>query len=274
MKRGVYFLSNDTILDITIAFLNSFRKHNPESNLCLIPFNDQYGKIAALSEKYNFQIYDDADTLKLCDELSNKVTGKTVGHFRKFAIWSGPYNEFIYIDCDMLVLRNVELAYEDLDAYDFITTHSNQPNLPDYVWKLGATSAGLSNDQIDYSANTGFIVSKRGLFDVRNLIDTSEYQNYIPYLYDWTYEQPFLNLVIVTSKYKYTSMYQLRQTGENPNTMSECWGQVANGIFNNGEFAVPGYDRLVVIHWSGPTKPSPITNLPYQDLWNYYYALI
>ena len=47
-QRGVYFLANDGILDMAIAFLNSFRTYNPSTALCLIPYADDVEQLTSL----------------------------------------------------------------------------------------------------------------------------------------------------------------------------------------------------------------------------------
>lgn len=42
IKQCVYFMANNKVLDMTIAFLNSFRMHNKELPLCLIPYNNDF----------------------------------------------------------------------------------------------------------------------------------------------------------------------------------------------------------------------------------------
>jgi hypothetical protein len=44
-RRGVYFLANDGILDMAIAFLNSFPTYNPSIALCLIPNADDVAQL-------------------------------------------------------------------------------------------------------------------------------------------------------------------------------------------------------------------------------------
>jgi len=47
---GVYFLANDCVLDLTVTFLDSFRKHNPVTTLCLVPFAADNHQLKALAE--------------------------------------------------------------------------------------------------------------------------------------------------------------------------------------------------------------------------------
>ncbi|NJR32479.1 MAG: hypothetical protein HC778_06160, partial [Chamaesiphon sp. CSU_1_12] len=53
LKIGVYFSANDVVYDWAIAFLNSFRKFNPDLRLILIPFDDRCNRLFQLKEKYN-----------------------------------------------------------------------------------------------------------------------------------------------------------------------------------------------------------------------------
>jgi hypothetical protein len=45
---GVYFLANDQILPWSKSFVRSFRAHNPDLPLCLIPFDDHSVKTREL----------------------------------------------------------------------------------------------------------------------------------------------------------------------------------------------------------------------------------
>jgi len=41
-SRGVYFIANDAVIDIAIAFLNSFRRHNAAMPLCMIHLTNRF----------------------------------------------------------------------------------------------------------------------------------------------------------------------------------------------------------------------------------------
>jgi hypothetical protein len=62
-NKGVFFLANDGIYDLVVAFLNSFRIHNPTLPLCLIPYRNDIQRISKLAAKYNFAIFDDQSLL-------------------------------------------------------------------------------------------------------------------------------------------------------------------------------------------------------------------
>ena len=61
--RGVYFLANNVVFEQVVAFLRSFRTHNPTIPLCLIPYNDAFDRIAELQDTYSFSVFDNAELL-------------------------------------------------------------------------------------------------------------------------------------------------------------------------------------------------------------------
>src|ERR1043165_8997469 len=95
--KGVYFVANDAIYDLAVAFLKSFRIHNPAVPLCLIPYDGELSRLLALSEQYNFACLEDHALFARCDEISARIHGKKFGHYRKLAAWHDPFDEFIYI---------------------------------------------------------------------------------------------------------------------------------------------------------------------------------
>ena len=170
-KRGVYFLANNYVIDFAIAFLNSFRSYNPDIPLCLIPYDSNYDKIAALYEKFNFTIFNDEKVINACDDISSLFPSSISGGFRKLAMWEGPFDEFIYIDVDTVVLSNLDFVFNILLAFDFITSHSSIPVIRKWVWKDSIYTASILNEeQINYAANTGFIISHKKALSIDSII--------------------------------------------------------------------------------------------------------
>ena len=161
-KLGAYFLADDGILDMAIAFLNSFRTYNASISLCLIPYSDDIEQLTSLRRQYNFTIWRDVAALQWCDEISRLFHGRAVGHYRKLAMWGGSFDRFVYIDSDTVVLNNTDFALRYLERFDFLASHSDMPQIRRWVWKdsICATRA-LTERQISYAANTGFLASRR-----------------------------------------------------------------------------------------------------------------
>jgi hypothetical protein len=209
--RGVYFLANDRVLDLTVTFLNSFRQHNPATPLCLVPFAADTRQLTTLAEKYGYLTHDDEDILRECDQISAQFHSDVHGHYRKLAIWSGIFENFLFFDIDTVVLRNVDFAFQLTSDYDFIVAESNRPDLFPWVWKDSVHTAGrLTLGQTEFAANTGFIASRRGALnmdDVRRKLP--EALNLKPHMNLTCAEQPLLNYLIVTSEKRYTSLGEL-----------------------------------------------------------------
>ena len=142
-RRGAYFVANDAILDLAIAFLNSFRVHNPSMPLCLIPFNDDVETLSKLAGEYDFGVWSDPATLAWCDAVSQKFHDRSVGQYRKLAMWDGPFDEFIYIDTDTVVLTDLDFVFAHLADFGFIASHSNLPQIRKWVWKDSIYDAGV-----------------------------------------------------------------------------------------------------------------------------------
>ena len=215
-QRGVYFLADDGILDMAIAFLNSFRTYNPSIALCLIPYADNVEQLASLRQQYNFTIWSDVATLQWCDEISRSFHGCTVGQYRKLAIWEGPFDQFVYIDSDTVVLHSIDFALRYLDQFDFLTSHSDMPQIRSWVWKDSVYATGaLTNKQISYAANTGFLASRR------KCLSREQIQAQLPgaqalaqHMELLCCEQPLLNYLIVTSGLRYASLSTIARSAE------------------------------------------------------------
>jgi len=293
-KRGVYFLANDNTLELSIAFLNSLRKYNPDISLCLIPYNSNYKNIAALCDKYYFSILEDNEILDTCDKISFSFYGHISGSFRKLALWAGPFDEFIYIDTDTVVLKNIEFSFKYLSEYDFITSHSNIPSIRKWVWKDSVYKADvLSEEQINFAANTGFIISHKKIFSLeliqKKLPAALEIKNHMEL---WCGEQPFLNYLFVTSG-KYTSLLTIFIKNRRRDLPLERWAGTKGGFVFRGKIYFPFNNHpTLLIHWAGVYRlntfekwkynklfkflrikkemPKVSSFMPYKRLWKYY----
>jgi hypothetical protein len=260
------------MIEFAIAFLNSFRTYNPAIPLCLVPFDEETKQVQALQGDYGFDLWQDANALRRCDEISLRFHPEGSGQYRKLAVWDGPYDEFLYIDCDTVVLGDVNYVFRFLDRAAFVTSVSNLPAIRKWVWKdsIYATRT-LTHDQIDFAANTGFIASTRGKLSLDRIEEKVPAATILaPHMELLCAEQPLLNYLMVTSGQPYTSLlFQLRRSGDLEIPL-EHWGGAPVGPVRDGRIIAPLYPRILVVHWAGEWRKLQEGCLPNLDLWSFY----
>ncbi|ANW17161.1 hypothetical protein [Streptomyces clavuligerus] len=268
--RGVYFVANDHVAELVTAFLNSFRLTNPDIPLRLIPFDSDYGRIAALADRYGFTVWADGAALARYDEISLSFHPRTKGHFRKLAAWEGEFDEFLYIDSDTAVLRNIDFVFGHLADYGFVTATSH---LPGRAWKETVRDSGLlTEEQYGYRANTGFVASRRGALTPAGIQAALPGARELAPHMKLGYEQPFLNYLMVTSGLPYTSLHRLRTTTGDPAVPAEIFAWTPGVKAKDGAIVHPVVPPPLLVHWTEPVKPGQAdpADIPLYDLWCHY----
>jgi len=243
--NGAYFIANERVRDLAVAFLNSFRTFEPELPLCLIPYDSQFEGLLSLSAEYGFSLWSDAALLERCDDISRTFHSNTLGQYRKLAMWEGQYDNFAYIDVDTVLLSSLDQVFPLLAVDDVITGVSNIDCIRRFVW-LDSSTAFIPEVDTQYSANTGFIASKRGVLTVERAemkaMNATIVRGHMALNYA---EQPFLNYLIVTSGIKYTSLSQLRRRPSGRFLPKQLWaGSHAADLLL--------YETApLLIHWAG-----------------------
>jgi hypothetical protein len=260
MTRGIYFLCNDRLISMAIAFLNAFREYNPKLPLCLIPYkDDDIEELLGLSETYDFSVFPDQGILDGCDQISERISPRDQ-RFRKLAIWEGVFDQFIYIDVDNLVLEDISYLFDLLDTYSFVLCDSNVDGNDVWSWDESIYSSGLLTEaQIKFAANTSLIVSSRGKISLADLTRRKqEIDAVIPYMQLRCGEQSLLNYLIVTSGFPSSSITDLQKIDEGLKVGLGYWA----GSSSDSDIeinALPGgklelndpSQRVTFIHWSG-----------------------
>ena len=259
MTRGVYFIASDLVIDMAIPFLNSFRETNPNIPLCLIPYNDETSKIETLKNRYDFSVFSNKQILEECDSISMHMHHQSWQEYRKLAIWEGEFDEFIYVDIDTLVLANMDFAFKHLSSYDFIFCSSRGPAMFDQVWKKSIRDTGkLTKEQLEFAANTGFIVSRKGALSLDNMKSKlNEASSLSGHMVTFCKEQPFINYMVITSGKKYTSLLTLRQEGIDKNILLDQWaGYKTKKLADGSLIRIDNGAGIFLLHWTGVWRPT------------------
>lgn len=138
MTDGLYILTSNGVYDQFVALLNSIdANYSPDIPICLIPYNDEINLIIkAVAKRKNIFWFDNYDSIKKWErffrdlsELYNNypyagLTSKKVislNTYRKFCAFDGPFDRFIYIDCDTLVFQPLAHIFQKLEEYDCVS---------------------------------------------------------------------------------------------------------------------------------------------------------
>jgi hypothetical protein len=167
LEIGVYFSANDVVYDWTIAFLNSFRKFNPNLRLILIPFNQQCDRLLELQTKYNFEVFidpsfDRLEAIGQAFELGYTPTGPY--WFRRYAPFWGPLDRFMYLDARQVVLADLTPLITALDesSFDFLYYDC----AIDQVYEPGAFRQQVLRQGKGRGFNSGRWAARKGLFSI------------------------------------------------------------------------------------------------------------
>ncbi|MCC5916045.1 MAG: hypothetical protein JJU02_01825 [Cryomorphaceae bacterium] len=290
--QGVYFLANDRVLPLCIAFLNSFRARHPELSLCLIPYDTNIEKLRALAERYNFFVFENSDLLNRCDKISLNFHPYIFGHYRKLALWEGPFSQFVYMDIDTVLLNNLDQVFDLLKDFDLLTATSNIPHTRKWVWHDSIDETNLMlKEEIDFAANTGFIASHKDKIPLSRSEELlQEAETLIPHMNLYCFEQSFLNYCMAKSNIRKESLSELGKI--NNRIMKERWAGDKGGQVVDGKITFEPEEEILFLHWAGVWQKYPrelrwekrfkkwfgirpknelvSRFMPYKSLWLYY----
>lgn len=167
LEIGVYFSANDVVYDWTIAFLNSFRKFNPDLRLILIPFNDKCDRLLQLQNKYNFEVYidpsfDRLEAIGQAFELGHTPTGPY--WFRRYAAFWGTLDRFLYLDARQVILADLTPFLTALDEFSFDFLYYDCAI--DQVYEPGEFRQQLLRQGKGRGFNSGRWAARKGLFSI------------------------------------------------------------------------------------------------------------
>jgi len=194
-KIGVYCLANDVVIEWFEAFIRSYQLQNAALPLTVIPYNTNITRLRSLQNKFRFEIMEEAQCAHY-DDLALRSLGSShaAGAFRKLACFFGPYDEFIFLDSDIVLMMPLQKAFEayarsgcDFVYFDF---DINAAYTPDFAAKM-------ISEYGTHGFNSGAFVSRKGLFqevELESLADAAAKVR--DGLTLGTVDQPYLNYIM------------------------------------------------------------------------------
>ncbi len=270
MTRGIYILANDRVIDQAIALLNSIRLHDPETPIVMIPYDEHYHVVErVLADSFNVKVYDDLALLTRLDQLVIEVFGDRFfarpNQFRKQACWFGQFDQFLYIDTDIVVFEKIIEVLHYLDHHDFICCDYQHNGGIQNVFDPRIVNAGtFTASELEDIFNCGFWGAKKGLFSEPELHRIFSECAAHPEYFDFsqkTSDQPIINYLIL--KYVPNRFNLVRRVGGCP------------GSWAGSSFEQRGYQLidtkveqvLPYLHWAG-FRIQP--GCPYWSIWEHY----
>lgn len=239
-------MGNDAVFEQALAFLESFRIHNPRLKLAMIPFADDIQKIERLAPIFDFEILK-LDTSRW-DEMAHDfypgVETKYKNRLRKLAIFDLDHPAVMYIDLDTVILQDLTFVAEKLcnDSVDFICTAiKNDPWVYNEKFKTHAQFAqskrfsdgffAFNARKIGHKAYTILRDNKALYYDVRATD---------------VYSQPATNFVVDMLGLRVAEVYRIY-----PNVSPQTWYA---GRLTEVDGTVLSQDggRVLFVHWAGP----------------------
>jgi hypothetical protein len=185
--EGIYILANDVVYDQLIALVNSIRVNAGKAYpICVIPYDGQIERVQAWlgqAQALGVTLFSDASLIDTWETFATQIwqchptaydtwaakgiTGvNRMGMHRRFCGFDGPFERFIYLDADTLVLSPLAPIFAQLETHD-VVVYDFQYKDPSHVFNVHSPKLEQVfppervNSEIFCA---GMYAAKRGLF--------------------------------------------------------------------------------------------------------------
>ncbi|MBD2627088.1 Npun_R2821/Npun_R2822 family protein [Trichormus variabilis] len=282
--NGICTLGNDYVFDQLVALLNSIDVFlGSEIPVCIYPFDEQIQRITEeIAKRPNVFIYDNQQSIQRWDQFMLEASPASMtrkyriyGGHRRFCAFDEPFDKFVYLDADTLVMDSLDLVFQKLDKYDCIV-YDFQFKQPDKVYNISNPKLFeiFSPERLEKEIFcSGFYASKKGLFDENRIATLISYlrAGEREILYP-TGDQPVINYMFMRSGLSICNLAQHLPSEQ----VTGC--TVTSKHFEEKEKIL--YDkgnRLTYLHYIGiaPKINQAVCageniEFPYRDIFLYY----
>ncbi len=265
-SEGIVCLANDGIIDGLIALGESLRANSPNTSLTVIPFDANLRQTRELTARLGFDIYDDP-SLAAMDSLGERYWPGEEWRphtMRKFCAFWGPYERFMFLDADIVVLESLDRYFEALRAqqaeFMYFTTDMTK------VYE-GTLREEMIARRAAVGFNTGLFMGLRGRLTaamVEDLFATcqSDRGGFVDLL-----EQTFLNYAVDVTGLSKVDAHEVLPDAIDAWAGSRLRRKGDGFILEDARTPESGR-KVTLIHWAGydiaPSMPYRSTFLTYR----------
>ena len=247
-NAAVVVLANDPVHDWLVAFLSSFRKHNPDLALKVLPYDRRVDRIARLAGPYGFELVD-TDFAAL-DDFARELyplNSKRRRRVRKFAALDLALDTVIYVDVDTVVLHDFAPLTGILE--DGRTEFVYASTTPGFVFKPRYRDIAQLRDAVLFS--DGFFVTANRFISSEMIIDTvrANLKAFMRLKQPRVFSQPLVNFTVYMRGIKAAAIDDVTE-----DLSSETYYKGV-GITQDGDLFRDKHDRkMLIMHWAGSAK--------------------
>jgi hypothetical protein len=288
---GICTLGNDVVFDQIVALLNSIEvNQGKDTPVCIYPYDDRLERLSKeVAKRPNVTIYDDQASIDRWDNFvkaawdtctsAKKLWPNSYHRFgthRRYGAFDGPFDRFVYMDADTLLLKPLDRVFQQLESDDFVVFDFQHKDLSHvYITDQAVVQRVFPGDRVNREIFcSGFYGAKQNLFTLEeqqrviDLLKSGEEAVLYPFAPDQTLlnymvmrlEKPSSNLVFELPKEQVTGCCVT-----SPN-FHESEGQVTDK-------GVP----LIYLHYIGISASvmarlcqGENLDVPYRDVFLYY----
>lgn len=295
MTFGICTLGNDAVLDQVIALLNSIEAQlGTEMPVCIYPYDENVSALkAAIAPRPQVTLYDDRESLETWQNYAKAVwaTHPTaqqewlassgnpyhrIGTHHRMCAFDGPFDEFIYMDADTLLMGDITPIRERLQSYDWVV-YDFQYKDPSHVFNVKSPRLYEVFPQTQVERDifcSGWFAAKRHTFDIdrREWLLTQLRHGEGEILYPMSVDQSVLNYMVLRSGLKSCNLaFDLPAAARTGCCVtSKHFTEADNVLYDKG-------NRLTYLHYIGVSSKcfkgicaGDNIEVPYRDIFLHY----
>jgi hypothetical protein len=292
--HGIVTLANDRVLDQLIALLNSIEVYAGQTPVCIFPYDHQTEKLSEeIARRPQVTLFNQPEVIQTWDQFARDAwdlhpTAKQrwqkagsngyhrFGTHRRFCAFDGPFDDFIYMDADTLLLQSVEPIFDLLKTHPWVVYDFQHRDLS-HVYQIDSPNLHQVFAQERLQTEifcSGFYAARKGWFDVekRQLILEKLAQGEAQVLYPMAPDQTLLNYMVMATE---TPVYNLALELPKPEVTGCCvtsphFECIENIVYDRGT-------RLTYLHYIGLSSKyfqrlcnGENIDFPYRDIFLHY----